>query len=105
MDGRTHLLCNSGRKGLSNVVDCGLKIMVGIIAVILAAFAAYQASSVLAPFVLALFIMAIVWPLQCHLQSRMPKLVALAITIVVTVAVCLAFASVAVWDSAVWVVR
>ena len=79
------------------VVDRGLKIMVGIIAVILAAFAAYQASSVLAPLVLALFIMAIVWPLQFYLQSRMPKLVALAITIVVTVSVCLAFGSVAVW--------
>ena len=78
-------------------VDRGLKIMVGIIAVILAAFAAGQASSVLAPLVLALFIMAIVWPLQYYLQSRMPKLVALAITIVVTVSVCLAFASVAVW--------
>jgi AI-2 transport protein TqsA len=47
--------------------------------------------------VLALFIIAIVWPLQQWLQLHMPKLVALAITIVVTVAVCLAFASLAVW--------
>jgi predicted PurR-regulated permease PerM len=46
---------------------------------------------------LAIFIVAIVWPLQQRLQARMPKLLALAITIVVTVAVCLAFASLAVW--------
>jgi len=79
------------------VVDRGLKIMVGIIAVILIGVVAHQASSVLAPLALALFIMAIVWPLQRSLQSWTPKLVALAITIIVTVSVCLAFASLAVW--------
>src|ERR1700724_2091481 len=40
---------------------------------------------------------AIVWPLQHRLQARMPKLLALAITMVVTVAVCLAFASLVIW--------
>lgn len=71
--------------------------MVGIIMVILLAAAAYQASSVFAPLALALFIIAIVWPLQRLLQSRMPRLLALAITIVVTIAVCLGFASLVVW--------
>ena len=74
-----------------------MKIIVGIIAAVLLAAAASQASTVFAPLALALFIIAIVWPLQHQLQSRMPKLLALSITMVVTVAVCLAFASLAIW--------
>jgi AI-2 transport protein TqsA len=74
-----------------------LKIMVGTMAAVAVAVAANQAASVFAPLVLALFIIAIVWPLQHQLQSRMPKLIALAITVIVTVTVCLAFASLAVW--------
>jgi predicted PurR-regulated permease PerM len=52
---------------------------------------------VFAPLALALFIIAIVWPLQNRLQTKMPELLALAVTIVVTIAVCLAFASLAAW--------
>ena len=74
-----------------------MKITVGIIAAVLLAAAAAQASTVFAPLALAIFIVAIVWPLQHRLQARMPKLLALAITIVVTVAVCLAFASLVIW--------
>jgi AI-2 transport protein TqsA len=74
-----------------------MSIGVGIIAVILLATAARQASAVFAPLALALFIIAIVWPLQNRLKEKMPKLLALAITIVVTIVVCLAFASLAAW--------
>jgi predicted PurR-regulated permease PerM len=74
-----------------------MKIAIGIIAVVLLAAAASQASTVFAPLALALFIIAIVWPLQNRLQAWMPSLIALAITIVITIAVCLAFASLAVW--------
>jgi AI-2 transport protein TqsA len=74
-----------------------MNIAVGIIAAVLLAAAASQASTVFAPLALALFIIAIVWPLQQRLQSWMPKLLALSITMVVTVAVCLAFASLAIW--------
>jgi predicted PurR-regulated permease PerM len=77
--------------------DRGLKVMVGIITAITVIFAAYQASGVLAPLTLALFIIAIVWPLQHALQLRIPALLALGITVVVTIAVCLGFASLAVW--------
>ena len=63
-----------------------LKITVGIIAAVLIAAAAAQASTVFAPLALAMFIVAIVWPLQHRLQARMPKLLALAITMVVTAA-------------------
>src|ERR1700676_926569 len=78
-------------------VGLALKITTGIIAAVLVAAATSQASAVFAPLALALFIIAIVWPLQHRLQSRMPKLLALSITMIVTVAVCLAFASLAVW--------
>jgi AI-2 transport protein TqsA len=44
-----------------------------------------------------LFIIALVWPLQAHLQSRMPKLLALAIVMLTIVATFLAFASLVVW--------
>jgi AI-2 transport protein TqsA len=74
-----------------------MNIAVGIIAAILLAAAAGQASAVFAPLALALFIIAIVWPLQSRLQAKMPKLLALAVAIVVTIAVCLAFASLAAW--------
>ena len=74
-----------------------MNIAAGIIAVILLAAAARQASAVFAPLALALFIIAIVWPLQKRLQAKIPKLLALAATIVVTIAVCLAFASLAAW--------
>jgi AI-2 transport protein TqsA len=74
-----------------------MNIGVGIIAAILLAAAAGQASAVFAPLALALFIIAIVWPLQNRLQAKIPKLLALAVTIVVTIAVCLAFASLAAW--------
>jgi AI-2 transport protein TqsA len=74
-----------------------MKIIVGIIAAVLLAAAAAQASTVFAPLALAIFIVAIVWPLQHRLQAQLPKLLALAITMVVTVAVCLGFASLVIW--------
>jgi AI-2 transport protein TqsA len=73
------------------------KIALAIVAAVAVSFAAYHTASVFAPLVLALFIIAIVWPLQQRLQSHMPTLVALAITIIVLVAVCSAFASLVVW--------
>jgi len=79
------------------VAGLALKIAVAIIAAVLLAAAAAQASIVFAPLALAIFIIAIVWPLQHWLQGRMPKLLALAITVVVTVAVCLTFASLVAW--------
>jgi AI-2 transport protein TqsA len=74
-----------------------LNVSVAIVAAVLVSAAAYLASVVFAPLALALLIIAIVWPLQHWLQARMPTLVALAITMTITVAVCLAFASLVVW--------
>ena len=75
----------------------GLQIATGIIAAVLAVAALGQASKVFAPLAAAIFIIAVVWPVQKQLQSWMPKLVALAITVIATVAVCLGFASLAAW--------
>jgi AI-2 transport protein TqsA len=74
-----------------------LKITTSILAALAVSIAAYQAATVFAPVVLAFFIIAIVWPMQRGLQSHMPRLVALAITLIVIVAVCLAFGSLIVW--------
>ena len=63
------------------------KIALAIVAAVAVSFAAYHTASVFAPLVLALFIIAIVWPLQQRLQSFLPTLVALAITIIVLVAI------------------
>ena len=77
--------------------NSALNVSAGIVAAILASAAAYQASEVFAPLALALFIIAIVWPLQCWLKARMPALLALAVTMTLTVAACIAFASLIVW--------
>jgi AI-2 transport protein TqsA len=74
-----------------------MKIALGIITAVLLAAAVREASTVFAPLAVALFIIAIVWPLQNRLQAMLPKLLALAITITVTVLVCLSFASLATW--------
>ena len=74
-----------------------MRVTVGIIASVAIAIAAYQAASVFAPLALAIFIIPIVWPLQSRLQLHMPKVVALAITLFLTIAVCIAFGSLAVW--------
>jgi predicted PurR-regulated permease PerM len=77
--------------------DSTLNVSAGIIAAILISVAAYQANEVFAPLALALFIIALVWPLQSWLKARMPALIALAVTMTVTVAVCIAFASLVIW--------
>ena len=74
----------------------GTKVALAIVAAVIVAVAAYQAASVFAPLVLALFIIAM-WPLQQRLQSYMPTLIALAITLIAVVAVGLAFASLVAW--------
>jgi AI-2 transport protein TqsA len=77
--------------------DSALDVSVGIIAAVVVSAAAYQASAVFAPLALALFIIAIVWPLHSWLKARMPALIALAIIMTVTVAACLAFALLVIW--------
>ena len=71
--------------------------MVGIGTAILVVAALGIAAPVFAPLTFALFIIAIVWPLQARLQARLPKLVALAISMLATILVIGAFAWVITW--------
>jgi AI-2 transport protein TqsA len=77
--------------------DRWIRTMVSVIAII-AVFAAISvASSVIAPVVCAIFIIAIVWPMQSRLQSYLPKLLALAIVVAATVLVVVIFAWLVSW--------
>jgi AI-2 transport protein TqsA len=75
----------------------GFRTAVVLIAIVAILAAIRFASTVFAPLAFALFIIAIVWPLQSRLQSRLPKLLALAIVMLLTVVVFTAFASLVVW--------
>ena len=77
--------------------DSVSKASAAIVAVVAVAASAYFADTVLAPLTLALFIIALVWPLQRWLQERMPGLLALALTMTLTILAMLVFASLAVW--------
>lgn len=77
--------------------DRGTRTALAILAVIAVVAATWIAAPVFAPVAFALFVIAIAWPLQRRLQSRLPKLMALAVVVLVTVVVFLAFASVIVW--------
>ena len=68
-----------------------------VIALILTVAALSVASSVFAPLAFALFIIALVWPLQRRLQDFLPRMLALAISIVVMVLAFVAFGSLIVW--------
>nr|WP_210485545.1 AI-2E family transporter [Microvirga antarctica] len=75
----------------------GLITMIGVCTAILIIVALYFARTVFAPLAFALFIIALVWPVQRALQARFPKLIALAISILATVVIVMIFASIIVW--------
>jgi len=75
----------------------GIGIMIGISTAILIAGALYLARSIFAPVAFAFFVIALVWPLQKALQTRIPKLLALFITLIVTITVILVLASMTAW--------
>ena len=77
--------------------DRALRAMVGIGTAILVVTALGIAQAVFAPLTFALFIIAIVWPLQARLQALLPKLLALAISMLATIVVLGAFAWVITW--------
>src|ERR1700735_5870554 len=79
-------------QGARQTRDRGLRAMVGMGTAILVVAALGIAQPVFAPLTFALFIIAIVWPLQARLQALLPKLVALAISVLATIVVIGAFA-------------
>jgi len=80
--------------------DRTLRAMVVLGTAILVVAALGIAQPVFAPLTFALFVIAIVWPLQALLQARMPKLLALALTVVSTVAVIASFGWAITWGFA-----
>ena len=78
--------------------DAGLRPAVVVMATIAIFSALYFASAVLAPVAGALFVIAIVWPVQSRLQARMPKLIALALVVLLVVVVFIAFGSLVAWS-------
>lgn len=77
--------------------DRAFHVMLGLCTAILVLAALYLARSIFAPVAFAIFIIAIVWPLQSALQAKMPKLLALAITILATVVVVTVVGALVVW--------
>ncbi|MBA2126269.1 AI-2E family transporter [Hyphomicrobium methylovorum] len=71
--------------------------MVGIGTIVLTAWALYTAEAVFAPLAFALFVIAIAWPLQRRLQTSLPNLLALALTMITTILVVVAFAMLIAW--------
>ncbi|NTE68852.1 AI-2E family transporter [Agrobacterium tumefaciens] len=57
----------------------------------------FAAQAVFAPLFFALFIIAIVWPCQLALQTRLPRLLALLITLIITIGFIVAIGSSLAW--------
>ena len=72
-------------------------VMLGIATTIIALGAISAAEAIFAPLAFALFIIAIVWPMQAWLQRYLPKLVALAICMAATIAVMAVFGWIITW--------
>src|SRR5882757_1323726 len=71
--------------------------LLGLCAAVLILGGLSLASSILAPVAFALFTIAIVWPFQRELQARLPKLLALAVTVLVILVVISLLAFLLVW--------
>jgi AI-2 transport protein TqsA len=71
--------------------------MLGICTAVIVSAALYFARSIFAPFAFALFIMAIVWPIQSALQKKLPQFVALFLTLIATVLVIIGFGAIVAW--------
>jgi AI-2 transport protein TqsA len=89
MQGPVHALRRSA--------DRGLAAMVGIGTAILTVAALGIGEPVFAPLAFAVFIIAIVWPLQAALQVRLPRLVALLISMIAASILIAAFVHLTTW--------
>src|SRR5262245_22215605 len=63
--------------------------------VILAAL--YLGRSLVAPVCISIFIVAVAWPLQRALERRVPRVLAMVVTVVATAAVVVVMASLVLW--------
>jgi AI-2 transport protein TqsA len=72
-------------------------IMLGLCTAVLVLSGLYFARSILAPVAFSLFVIAIVWPLQRRLEAWMPRLLALVVTLAVTLLVVTVLGYLIVW--------
>ncbi|HEU0017016.1 MAG TPA: AI-2E family transporter [Methyloceanibacter sp.] len=79
------------------LTDRQTRAMLAICTIILVAAALYFTRSILAPFAFAIFMVALVWPLQRALEKRLPQAVALLLTLLLTLAVVVAVSSMVTW--------
>ncbi len=77
--------------------DRSIQVMLGLCTVIAIFAALYFARAIFVPVAFAIFIIALVWPLQSALQSKIPTLLALAITVSITAIVISVVALLLVW--------
>jgi predicted PurR-regulated permease PerM len=77
--------------------DRTLTVLIALLTAIAVIAALYAARSILTPVTFALFIIAVVWPVQRGLQARMPRLLAMALTVLGTIVVITALSSVVIW--------
>src|SRR6476646_7739753 len=77
--------------------DGVVRISLLLIASIVTLAALYYSQAIMAPVTFGLFTVAIAWPLQSVLQNRIPKLLALVVTIVVTLAILAILIFLVVW--------
>jgi len=71
--------------------------LLAVCTAILVVIALYLASAIFAPLAFGLFVLALVWPMQKALQERMPRGLALFLTLLATIVVFLAFGSLVAW--------
>lgn len=77
--------------------DPVLRTFVGLTATVLLMAALREAAPVFVPATFALFIIAVVWPVQRILQKMLPKLVALLLTLIVVIVAIILIASLMSW--------
>lgn len=77
--------------------DTVIRTLLGLCTAVLVFAALYLAQSILAPVTFSLFVIAVVWPLQSWLQGKMPKLVALIITMLAILIVITVMGWMMVW--------
>lgn len=75
----------------------GIGILLGISTAILVVAALFLARSIVAPVAFALFFIALVWPMQKALAAWLPQLVALFLTLAVSLTVLMLITSMTVW--------
>jgi AI-2 transport protein TqsA len=83
--------------GATMIHDRAIRTLLGICTAILIISALYYTRAILAPVAFSLFIIAIAWPFQSWLQTRIPKLLALAITVLAILIAVSLLASLMIW--------